>query len=158
MAHPYTTVARLRLLAQQHRVAAYSDHNADGVDDTSVISGAIERACNHIDTELGLKFSVPFAATSGVATAGKIADLTDILTLAYLLHSIDYERAQALLAEAQAVIDRIVSGKAFIDASLRTAAVRSPVVFQAGPSFAAGNVDDEYPTDRSAGSTRLRGV
>lgn len=145
MAHPYTTRARVRIAAVAHEMTDWVDANGDGVEDSGVVPGHIERACNRIDGALGQRFSTPFAATAGVADAGLLADIADELTIAFMLRRVDRPRADAIMAQADAELAKIASGATYIDATLRDADERrGGVRYESAGTIVAGNVDGNY--------------
>lgn len=151
----YTTRARLQEFAQQRRIAAYADHNGDTAEDAGIITAAIRSACSDIDAELRKLYSVPFDTTSDVADEEYITTTANLLSLSYLLHSIDPERAASLKAEADARIAKIRADEVELDATRVAATTRYRVSYEAGERFVVGNEEDNYTT---SGVGKLRGV
>lgn len=156
MAHPYTTRARVRIAAIAHEMTDWVDANGDGVEDSGVVAGHIEKACNRIDGALGQRFSTPFASTAGVADAGLLADIADELTIAFMLRRIDRPRADAIMAQADAELAKIATGETYISATARDADTRrGGVRYESAGTFAAGRTDSDYTT---SGVNKLRGL
>lgn len=128
MAHPYTTAARVREFAAAQNVDHLIDLDGDGLADAGVLDGKIERACNEIDSRLGFRFVVPFASLPG--TPGKISDIADRLALFYMLEPVggtDRAETRRHWEIAQAELDRLANGDAYIDAPSISTQARRPV-------------------------------
>lgn len=163
MAHPYTTRVRVQKQARStERVSDLHDVNRDGVEDSiaseAIITEAIDSACELIDARLGQRYVVPFAAiTANPQTPALVTRIANFLVLweGYARIDPDSPDAKAWWARADALMTGILDGSLFLDATQRSAAVRRRVVREAGPRFAAGNVDDDYTIN---GVPKLRGV
>lgn len=122
MAHPYSTVERLRRYLSSRRALDLLDRDIDGREDAGAAeSGSValaddvlERAANSIDAALGRTFSVPFAAITDVpATPGQIADLCDLRATMFLYQWVApaSDTLKELAKEYADYIDNFVSKK-----------------------------------------------
>lgn len=94
MAHPYSTIERVRRLLGPTRCVTLLDHDEDGAEDAAaaptgsvaLITDALERIANRVDGGLGARYSMPCAAiTDTTPTPGQVSDLVD-LGVAMLLY------------------------------------------------------------------------
>jgi phage gp36-like protein len=118
MAHPYTTATILNEATGTDLVNQLGDfENDDDLADTNVISSAIERADNEIDTRLGKRFVVPFAAQA--ATPGIIEDISTHLALYQLISQRHAGSAEANFHREQAneLIEGLLSGEFYLNAA-----------------------------------------
>lgn len=135
MAHPYTTIARVRLFAIAQHADRYLDRDADGIGDAGVIDSVIARACNEIDSRLGLRWEVPFASLP--STPGKVSDIADRLALVYMLEPISAasDEVKHHWTIAQSELDRLAAADAALPgADPISTQRRRPVRYSTDPS------------------------
>lgn len=116
MAHvAYSTVQRVRRFLGPDRALAVLDRDGDGSEDpgttgtgsVALVDDALARAANRIDSALGIRYSVPFAAfTDPTPTPESISDLTDlgVATLLYEWLQPNSDDAKAFRAQFEAML------------------------------------------------------
>lgn len=146
MAHPYTTRARTEALIGAATVLALCDRAGDGVEDTGVYDGAIERAANAVDSSLRQYYVVPFP-TVGTCD-GTVSDLCDYYAAHLLFSEDDPESryARMWLSKFEKIIAKLVSG----EAELSDAKVADADAGRVGIS--ADYMDNECGFDNSTGT------
>lgn len=158
MAHPYSTEARLKrpVAGKSERLLELLDRNRDGIEDTdgtfAVLSDALERTANDIDSRLGPAYEVPFAtatpsSSNGYApTYGLVADLCDLGTKAALYEWLDPDCSEAEKTRAayEKMLAEILDGTRVIPDAPRVDAGtgrRSFAYESIGTEYASGTTD-----------------
>lgn len=179
MAHPYSTVERVRRLLGPARAADLLDRDGDGAEDAgtaatgnvALVDDALERIANRVDGALGPRYVMPCAAiTDTPATPGQVADLVDV-GVAMLLYqwlepkSDDYiefrdlfqgeDGKQGLLGSYRDGTEVVIGlAEKTSDEGDASAAHESIGTYTAGGTDSTGDRKVAWATDRTTDQTR----
>lgn len=155
MSHPYTTRARTEFASKDEaRVRALLDQSQEGSEYAGCYADVIERAANAVDSDLGVRYVVPFAAITDVPPCpGIISDLADFKALSFLypadsLEAVNFETRYATTVARIIARAATVPGAAELSADASAAPVAISTSY-ATPTFAGVS---------SCGTRRTRGM
>lgn len=174
MAHvAYSTVQRVRRFLGPDRALAVLDRDGDGSEDpgttgtgsVALVDDALARAANRIDSALGTRYTVPFAAiTDSSPTPEAVSDLTDlgVATLLYEWLQPNSDDAKAFRAQFESQLkayrsgDEVVVGAAELPSSSggQSAAYESIGTRVAGGTDDLGNVNVAWVSTSTKDQTR----